>query len=348
MVDTECRLSKALGDFIAMRSGADAVRVLAFQRLSGGAIQSNYLFTVECQGGLRPGRLELVVRSDAPSKVDASMTRAQEFAVLQVAHETGMAVPEPLWLCEDGSVIGAQFYIMTRVPGKAAGRDLVRGGVAPEQAGALTRQLGQELARLHAVRPPVPRLGFLPHAHSARARERVAEYRAALDWIPQPRPVLEYALNWLEDHAPASNDIVLCHGDYRTGNYMVLDGRVTGVLDWEFASWSDPYEDLGWLCARSWRFGAFDKEVGGIGLKPDLFDAYERTSGRRVDPDLVLYWEVMAMVRWSVIALQQAQRHLSGEESSLELALTGRMLPEMEYDLLNQIKSMGGTDERPA
>ncbi|HEX2519494.1 MAG TPA: hypothetical protein VHK04_08145, partial [Castellaniella sp.] len=43
------------------------------------------------------------------------------------------------------------------------------------------------------------------------------------------------------------------------------------------------------------------------------------------------------LVRWSVIALQQAQRNLSGEEPSLELALTGRMLPEMEFDLLEQI-----------
>jgi ATP:corrinoid adenosyltransferase len=67
-----------------------------------------------------------------------------------------------------------------------------------------------------------------------------------------------------------------------------------------------------------------------------------------VEPGLVLYWEVMAMLRWSVIALQQAQRHLSGEESSLELALTGRMLPEMEYDMLRQIESIGGTNERPA
>jgi aminoglycoside phosphotransferase (APT) family kinase protein len=345
---TECRLSEARGDFIAQRSGAEAVHVLAFERMSGGAIQSNYLFTVDCRGGERPGRLELVVRSDAPSKVDASMTRAQEFAVLRLAYETGVTVPEPLWLCEDTAVIGAAFYIMKRVPGTAAGRFLVREGVAPEHAGALTRQLGQELARLHTVRPPEPRLGFLPLGQSDRARERVAEYRAALDSIPQPRPVLEYVLNWLEDHAPASSDIVLCHGDYRTGNYMVRDGRVTGILDWEFASWSDPYEDLGWLCARSWRFGAFDKEVGGIGHKPDLFDAYAQASGRRVEPGLVLYWEVMAMLRWSVIALQQAQRHLSGEESSLELALTGRMLPEMEYDMLRQIESIGGTNERPA
>jgi hypothetical protein len=56
-----------------------------------------------------------------------------------------------------------------------------------------------------------------------------------------------------------------------------------------------------------------------------------------VDARAVEYWEIMGSVRWSVIALQQARRHLSGEEPSLELALTGRMLPEMESDLLEQI-----------
>ncbi|MNF12535.1 hypothetical protein D3C80_2140590 [compost metagenome] len=42
----------------------------------------------------------------------------------------------------------------------------------------------------------------------------------------------------------------------------------------------------------------------------------------------------MATLRWAVIALQQTQRHLSGEEPSLELALTGRLLPELELEIL--------------
>src|SRR3546814_5306426 len=76
---------------------------------------------------------------------------------------------------------------------------------------------------------------------------------------------------------------------------MVDQGRVSGILDWEFAAWSDPYEDLGWLCAKSWRFGANDKQVGGMGHKADLFQAYSDASGRAVDGNAVLYWEVMGM-----------------------------------------------------
>jgi aminoglycoside phosphotransferase (APT) family kinase protein len=332
-------LAQALAGYVAEQTHAEQVRVLEFSRLSGGAIQSNYGLTVFCDGGSKPGQHELVVRSDSPSQVSVSLTRAQEFAVLQVAFQAGVTVPEPYWLCTDASVIGQPFCVMARVAGSASGRALVRGGLTDNQRTELTRQLGQELGRLHAIRPPHALLPFLKVPDQSPAIARINEYRQALDAIPEPHPVLEFALNWLLDNAPRGGTVALCHCDFRTGNYMVSQGRVTGVLDWEFAAWSDPYEDLGWLCARSWRFGAFNYEVGGVGQKEDLFGAYESATGKPVQARKVLYWEIMAMVRWAVIALQQAQRHLSGQEPSLELALTGRMVPEMEFDILNQIQA---------
>ncbi|MDX1515175.1 MAG: phosphotransferase, partial [Gammaproteobacteria bacterium] len=115
---------------------------------------------------------------------------------------------------------------------------------------------------------------------------------------------------------------------------------LTGILDWEFAAWSDFHEDIGWFCARCWRFGRYDREAGGMGSREAFYRGYERASGAEIDREAVYYWEVMAAVRWAVIALQQAERHLSGEEDSLELALTGRMVPEMEIDMLLQIDEL--------
>jgi aminoglycoside phosphotransferase (APT) family kinase protein len=285
------------------------------------------------------GRREFVVRSDAPSRIAASLSRPQEFHVLQAACEAGVTAPRPYWLCDDGSVLDQPFYVMARAHGSAAGHAMTR-GLAPGQARALTRRLGQELGKLHKVRPPEARLAFLPVPEGSPARARVQTYRAALAAIAGAHPVLEWALNWLDAHAPGGDTVALCHGDFRTGNYMAQDGELTAILDWEFAAWSDPGEDLGWLCSPSWRFGKPDKEVGGIGDKADLFAGYEQASGAAVDPDRVRYWEAMALLRWAVIALQQAQRHISGEQPSLELALTGRMLPEIEFDLLNHIRAI--------
>jgi len=185
-------------------------------------------------------------------------------------------------------------------------------------------------------------LDFLPLPGAAPALHRIATYRGYLDELPDPNPTLEYALRWLELRAPVTVDLVLCHADFRTGNYMVDGDRLTGILDWEFAAWSDPMEDIAWFCARCWRFGAWEREAGGIGEREAFYHGYEAESGRAVDRDAIPYWEVMAAVRWAVIALQQGERHLSGGEESLELALTGLRAPEMELDVLMDIARIEG------
>ncbi|NMT63157.1 phosphotransferase family protein [Marinobacter orientalis] len=334
-------LADTFSRFIARQTGARSARVIDFDKLSGGAIQDNFGLTLELEGGSRPGRQEFVVRQDAPSAVAESLSRPQEFRVLQAAFRAGVTAPEPLWLCEDPEVSERVFYVMTRAAGSASPRKLVKADFSKEQRRNIVRRLGAELARLHTVKPPQESLAFLALPDPGNpALSRIALYRRYLKEIGEPHPVLEWALNWLEDHVPEAGPTVLCHCDFRTGNYMMDGDQLTAVLDWEFAAWSDPCEDLGWLCSRSWRFGADDREVGGVGDRQDLLEGYREVSGVELDPAKVSYWEVMALVRWAMIALQQARRHMSGEQRSLELALTGRMVAQMELDLLNQIQEL--------
>lgn len=334
-------LAETFSSFVARQTGARNARVIGFDRLSGGAIQDNFGLTLELEGGNRPGRQAFVVRQDAPSGVAESLSRPEEFRVLEAAFRAGMTAPEPLWLCEDPGVSGRVFYVMTCAGGTASPRKLVKADFTQEQRCSIVRRLGAELARLHQVRPPQQSLEFLalPDPDNP-ALSRVLLYRRYLKEVGESHPVLEWALNWLEDNAPQPGATVLCHCDFRTGNYMMDGDQLTAVLDWEFAAWSDPCEDLGWLCSRSWRFGADEREVGGIGDRQDLLDGYREESGVNPDPATVSYWEVMALVRWAMIALQQARRHMSGEQRSLELALTGRMVAQMELDLLNQIQEL--------
>lgn len=334
-------LADTFAGFIAQQTGAQRAEVVAFRKLSGGAIQDNFGLTLTLTGGTHPGQQELVVRQDAPSGVPESLSRAQEFAVLKAAFEAGVTAPQPLWLCEDHAVTGNIFYIMRRAGGTASPKKLVRADHSPQARSRITRRFGEELARLHTIRPPQADLGFLPLPNPQHpALSRVVRYRRYLEGIGEPHPVLEWALNWLEDCAPEPGPTVLCHCDFRTGNYMMDGEELTAILDWEFATWSDPSEDLGWLCSRSWRFGQDQREVGGVGDRSDLLAGYQEISGTSIDPRHVSYWEVMALVRWAMIALQQTRRHISGEQRSLELALTGRMVPQMELDLLQQIREL--------
>ena len=146
--------------------------------------------------------------------------------------------------------------------------------------------------------------------------------------------MLEWGLRWAELNLPPSPQITLVHQDFRTGNYLIDGNGLTGILDWEFAAWGDPMSDLGWFCAECWRFSRPDLEAGGIASRRAFYDGYEASSGRLVDAGAVMFWELMAHIRWAVIALQQAYRHLSGTQRSLELALTGRLLPELELQVL--------------
>ena len=326
----------AIAGWLRRETNANHVGITRYERLSGGAIQDNRLLDVDIDGGACSGQHHFVLRTDAPTRVPMSLTRAQEFAVLRVAHAAGGIAPEPMFLCRDTHVLGREFFIMQRVAGVAQGYRLTRERTLVPDGDALVRALGANLARLHAIRPPCPQLGFPPPPVNP-ARASIAEYRGHLDRLDDAYPALEWALRWCERNAPATFDITLIHRDYRTGNYLVDGGKLTGVLDWEFAGWGDPREDLGWFTARCWRFSGVDLEAGGIAPLEPFLQGYESVASRRISRSELDYWQAMAHLRWAVIALQQGQRHTAGGERSLELALTGRIVPELEYELLRLI-----------
>jgi aminoglycoside phosphotransferase (APT) family kinase protein len=305
-----------------------AVEITAMSLMSGGAIQQNWRLDVRVDGVAQ----SWVLRTDSAAVLSHSRPRAEEFALLHSAFASGVSVPEPLMLCTDLSVIGTAFFIMRRVDGIAAAHRIVRSDTLGGGRIALVQQLGRELARIHTMRPDMLR----PHPDLSPGLRFVAEMRAHLDAAGEHRPALEWGLRHLERRASEMAEIVLCHNDFRTGNIMVDENGITGVLDWEFAAWGDPHEDLGWLCARCWRFGS-PHEVGGIGPRDAFYAAYESASGRRVDDAAVRYWEIAATIRWAVIALSQAERHRSGAERSLELALTGHIVPGLERDVMREV-----------
>ncbi len=316
----------------------ETVKITDLRLLSGGAIQQNWLLDVTVNGT----PLETVLRTDAASSLEDSLSRAQEYVIFKQAYEAGVTVPEPLWLSVDLQWIGKPFFIMRRVAGTAAGHKIVRNDPMGGGRKVLANRLGQELAHIHAIKHGQAELDFLTLPTPTPALHNINEYRAALDASDMPQSTLEWGLYWLEQNAPdAASQLVLCHNDFRTGNYMVTEQSLTGILDWEFAAWGDPLVDIGWFCAKCWRFGAVQNEAGGVSARADFYDGYEAVSGTQIDRDAVLYWEVMATLRWAIIAMKQGDRHISGREPSLELALTRHIIPALEQDILQMTQEVG-------
>lgn len=332
-------LQGRLALWLTKAAQANSIHIKNIKRMRGGAIQENWLVQLMAEGGPYSGSWDAVVRTDALSTITFSHSRADEFSILKTVYQAGLTVPEPLWLCSDVSILGKPFYVMRRVVGSADPYAIVRGEVSPH-LDLIVTQLAQQLAQLHHIQLPQANLSFLT-VPKQPALELCRQYRASLDLVKMaPRPILEWALHWLEMQAPPSDKIALIHRDFRTGNFLADKKGLTAILDWEFAGWGDPYEDLGWFLCKSWRFGRPDRAAGGLTAGDPFIEAYQDAAKITLDIRRLHYWKTMALMRWSVIAIMQGERHWSGKEPSLELALTGRRLAEAEMDLLNILKNI--------
>jgi aminoglycoside phosphotransferase (APT) family kinase protein len=331
----EPSVREALAVELARQLGARAIQIHSAQRLSGGAIQENWALHAEVEEGEYAGPQHWVLRTDSPSSVIVSLGRRQEYAVLSRVVEAGVRAPRPLLLVEHSPTLQRPYFLMQHLAGSAAGHRLTRDPACVPQPKLLLEDLALSLANLHRLTPQAAALDFLVEPDKPAAVAAIEEYRAYLDSLAEPQPVLEWGLRWCELNLPEALPARMIHRDFRTGNYLVEQGRLSGILDWEFASFGDPREDLGWFTARCWRFAGPQREAGGIGEMGDFLAAYRRAGGLAVNATELVFWQVLAHLRWGVIALQQAQRHLSGQERSLELALTGRLLPDLEIEILS-------------
>lgn len=323
------QIASRLADWLSVALDRSGMQIESARRLTGGAIQQNWrLDTLDPQGPA-----SWVLRTDADALVAASGSRAGEYRLLKEAAGAGVRVAVPRALCDTPDVIGRPFFITDFVPGLATAHRLVRDdGLVPDRD-ALMFELGQNLARIHRVVPPVAELAFLGPVESQPTLALVRLQRSHLDMIGVADPALEWGLRWLELHAPAEESSRLVHRDFRTGNYMVHEGRLAALLDWEFAGWGNPLEDLGWFTAKCWCFGRPDL-AGGVGPLSSFLGGYREEGGNVPSLEELQYWQMLAHARWAVAAHLQANRHYSGRERSLELLLTGRIPSQLNLELL--------------
>jgi aminoglycoside phosphotransferase (APT) family kinase protein len=318
-------LQTKLRAVLAPALGAD-VAITNLRALTGGASRSTWAFEAVTGDRRRP----LILRTGPPDDVHAGMEL--EARSQAAAAAAGAPVPDILVADDSPAALGNPFLICDEIKGETIVRRIQRQHDAADgQAGRtrLLRQCAQALAAIHRADACDPGL----------AREdQLAAWRERLDAMGDTTATFEWAFRWLEaNRAPASQSSppVLVHGDYRMGNLIVDGSDLAAVLDWELVHIGEACEDLAWFCIRAWRFGApAGQAAGGLGSIDSFLRAYEQASGTTVDRMAFHWWLVLATLRWGVICRYQAERHLSGEFRSVELATIGRRVCETEWDLL--------------
>ncbi|MCB9658705.1 MAG: phosphotransferase family protein [Sandaracinaceae bacterium] len=325
---------EALGAAVAMLCrdalGPDT-EVVEVKRLTAGASATTH--RVRVRVGASGTERALILRRAAPGDpFGGRVGPALEAATQAAVFAAGGPVAEVVAAFEAHSVLG-DGYLMGCLEGETLGPRIVRDPAFGAARAALVGQCAQALACIHDVSP-----GDLPSLPVRGAETQLDELMRLHRSFGERAPVLEAAFRVLRDDRPETSEgPCLVHGDFRVGNLVVGPAGLVGVLDWELTHLGDPVEDLGWLCVAAWRFGGAGA-VGGVGDRGALLAAYERASGRAVDPTALRYWELFGNLKWAIICQYQAYAHLRGAARSVERAVIGRRVAEVERDVLHLLR----------
>jgi aminoglycoside phosphotransferase (APT) family kinase protein len=194
---------------------------------------------------------------------------AREYRVMSALRDTAVPVPEMLGLCQDESVLGAPFYLMSRVVGTPYRRAAELAALGEERTRAISAGLVDTLAVLHRVDPVHIGLADFGRPDGFLARQ-VSRWKKQLDAsYCRDLPAADELHGLLAADIPDQSAAGVVHGDYRLDNILVDDAdRLVAVIDWEMATLGDPLTDLALLLVYH-RLG----ELQGGGAVTDVSSA---------------------------------------------------------------------------
>lgn len=278
------------------------------RQFPGGASNLTYLLSY-------PHRDVILRRPPRGHKAKSAHDMVREYRIQSALRNVYPVVPEMIALCEEESVLGADFYVMSRI------RGWIPRGVLPEglaldagQARAMCLAVLDQMIALHQVDVAEAGLEGLGRGSGYVRRQidgwtdRMARSKT---WnVPGWGPITA----WLDEHRPEDVAAVLIHNDFRFDN-VVLDpadvSRVVGVLDWEMATIGDPLMDLGnslayWVQADDDRvmqsLRRQPTHLPGMLTRRDVVEYYLSRTGHTTT-DMTFY-VVYGLFRLAVIAQQ--------------------------------------------
>ena len=195
----------------------------------------------------------------------------REYRVMKALDGRGVPVPNMLALCEDESVIGRAFYVMSFIEGRVMW-DQSLPGLTPAERGAIYDEMNRVIAALHSVDVGAAGLSDFGRPGNYFERQIARWGKQYLASVTQPIEAMDRLMQWLPAHMPESacdeSRASVVHGDYRLDNlvFHASEPRVLAVLDWELSTIGHPLADFSYHC-MAWHIppGAF-RGIGGLDL----------------------------------------------------------------------------------
>lgn len=273
----------------------------------------------------------------------------REFTVMRALAATDVPVPQMLCLCDDESVIGRAFYLMTMVEGRIYWDQSLPDLTQSERA-AIYDEMNRVIATLHTV--DYAKIGLASYGKPGNYFERQIgrwgkQYVASMT---EPIPEMDRLMDWLPKHIPAmARDpamVSVVHGDYRMDNLVFhpTAPRVIAVLDWELSTLGHPLADFSYHC-MAWHIppgafrgiGGLDLAMLGIPLEDDYIARYCQRTGLASAEQLRADWAFyLAYNLFRMAAILQgigkrAQDGTAASAQALRAAAGARPLAELAW-----------------
>lgn len=310
-----------LQHYLQQRFDDADLTVTHFQPLSGGFGKQTFLFEVE--GHKLSGAFVMRRDTEDPLLSNDCHRIHNEYEVIRAVHAEGFPAPEAVWLDTEHELLpGGDFLVMKRSPGAPGGSVFAAQGAIPQD---LSATLAGILARLHSLPP----LQALHTGNESINGERWGlslsdcVHRYLQDWFETflseehlPSPAIISQFNWLLANVPeAPGRPVLLHGDIGFHNFLFDNGKLSAVLDWEFAHLGDPAEDLAYV----------RNTVGGALDWPAFIAAYQAAGGQHVDEHRLRFFQVWGHLRNAACSNIAAAKFADAQAEGLKLV----MLPHL-------------------
>ena len=318
-------ISQRLQDYLAAKLGAPDLLVSALARIPGGASRETYRFRAHYDRGGKTVERALILRRDPPASL-IETERSTEFRAYQAFHALGLPVPEPIALELDGAALDRPFFIMEEIENCAVASIL-----SPDPYGGHGEKIGEQffsvLGRIAGADPQKLGLSDFDGAREPAdcwRHELTRWEKVIVEDEREPQPIARAAIRWLRRHPPPpAQKICVVHGDYRTGNFLIdSEGNIRAILDWEMAHLGDPLEDLGWALDPLWSRGDANTAAGMV-KRARALAIWEETSGLKVDPAALAWWEIFASLKGAAIWISAAREYTEGRNTDPVNAFSG-------------------------
>ena len=282
--------------------------LLSFERVFGGASRETFRILVEDETGSEE---KLILRRTQESSL-IETSQSTEYLAYSAYQGTSVPVPAMIDINEDEAALGAPFMLMQQLEGVAASP------FTPDAYSPHEEELGQQFwSILGEIAKKDIKDDFINQFDNATEDPC---WKKELDkWVTVIKedfisiePILEAGIRKLYKKPPKEpSKKSLVHGDYRNGNFLFNENKITGILDWEMAHIGDPLEDLGWALSPIWSWQDPSKPAYLIDRQASL-SVWESSSGLAIDKNDLKWWELFACVKGMAIWISAGNEFKTG------------------------------------